>query len=423
MIKNNFRNNLALKIQKKLYYGWVIIALAVVAMFFSSPGQTFSISTFIDAYIADFGFSRTLISSIYSAATIISGILLVFVGRAVDKYGPRRMLVIVGILMVGATLFNSFINGIVMIFFGFFMMRYLGQGSLTLIPGALVPQWFEKRRALAISLMTTGTILGNLLVPALNLKIIQQYSWQSAWRVWSVLALIVLVPLMGLFIINKPEDIGLLPDNKTPGDKETLKAEMDKMVASSWTLQEALKTKEFWLIGLISMIMPMVVTGLMFHFFSIMKLQGLDPTTASIVIGLIALPGFFMPIFAGTIIDRYRSKFIVLISLVVITIDFLLLNFVHSFLSAAIFMLVLGLGLNMQSVTLNVIWVKYFGRLHLGSIRGAAAVFGVIGSALGPLPFGLSYDLTGSYTTIIIIVAGLTFAGAIMAASIKRPEK
>jgi cyanate permease len=303
------------------------------------------------------------------------------------------------------------------------MMRYLGQGSLTLIPGALVPQWFEKRRALAISLMTTGTILGTLIVPALNLSIIQNYSWQTAWRMWSVLALVVLVPLMALFVINKPEDIGLLPDNKAASDAETLQAEMDKMIATSWTLKEALRTKEFWLIGLISMIMPMVNTGLMFHFFSIMKLQGIDSSTAAIVIGLVALPGFFMPIFAGTIVDRYRSKFIILIALVVITLDFLFLNIVHSFITGAIFMLVLGLANNMQGVTLNVIWVKYFGRMHLGSIRGAAAVFGVIGSALGPLPFGLSYDLTGSYTTILFIVAGLTFTGAIMAASIKRPVK
>lgn len=417
------KEKIAATIQKKFYYGWIIIALAAISMFFSSPGQTYSISTFIDAYILDFGFSRTMISSIYSMATVLSGLLLVFVGKAVDKHGPRRILVLVGIALAGAALFNSLIQGAIMMFFGFFMMRYLGQGSLTLIPGALVPQWFEKRRAFAISLMITGTLLGNLLVPALNIAVIKAYGWQSAWLVWTALALVVFVPLMAIFVINKPEDIGLLPDNKKISNSDILEDELVKMERNSFTLQEAIKTKEFWLIGLISMIMPFVNTGLMFHFFSIMKMQTIENQAASFVIGLVALPGFIMPLIAGTIIDRYRSKFIVMTTLIVITLDFLFLNYVKSIFAAAIFMIILGLANNIQGITLNIIWVKYFGRKYLGSIRGAAAVFGVIGSALGPLPFGLSYDLTGSYKTIIIITAMLTFTGMMMAASIQKPTK
>ena len=80
-------------------------------------------------------------------------------------------------------------------------------------------------------------------------------------------------------------------------------------------------------------------------------------------------------------------------------------------------------GYQCQNITTNVIWVRYFGRLHLGSIRGAATVFMVIGSAFGTIPFGLSYDLTGDYQAVFIVMAVATILGMIMALFIKKPVK
>ena len=73
------------------FYGWVIVAVSGLGLFFSSPGQTYSISMFINEYIREFGWSRTFVSLLYSAATMLSGLLLFFVGRVIDRYGGRRM--------------------------------------------------------------------------------------------------------------------------------------------------------------------------------------------------------------------------------------------------------------------------------------------------------------------------------------------
>ncbi len=415
--------NIAKKINQRFYYGWIIIVMSALSVFFSSPGQTYSISTFINSYIADFGYSRTQISTIYSTATIISGSLLVLMGRAVDRKGQRVMMAIAGTMLAMACFFNSFIVNLQMMFFGFFMLRYFGQGSLTLIPGSLVPQWFEKRRALAISLYNLGGMFANMLIPAANFWFISQYGWQMAWRGWGLILLVLFVPMAWLFVVNRPEDIELLPDNQKVEHSDDLDKELDKMIRDSWTLSEAVKTKEFWFIGTISMIVPMVSTGLMFHFFSIMSLQGISETASSFVIGLVALPGFIMPLIANFIIDRFRSKFIIITTLSIIMLDLLFMLMVSSSFTASIFMLIYGLAVSIQNVTLGVIWVKYFGRLHLGSIRGAATVFTVIGSALGPLPFGLSFDLTGSYFSVFIAMALASFAGLILALSIKKPQK
>lgn len=418
-----FRFKFASFINKYFFYGWIIVIVSAIAAFFSSPGQTYSISAFIDSYIVEFGYSRTVISSVYSIATIISGFLLVFIGKAVDKLGQHFMLMVVGFMLSIACFFNSFNANIPMIFFGFFMLRYFGQGSLTLIPGSLVPQWFEKRRALALSLLTLGTILGNMLIPRFNVYLISTYSWNFTWRVWGVLLLVLFIPLMWLFIINKPEDIHLLPDNVKVKSQKELDKELDLMSKSSFTLQEAIRTKEFWFIGVISMIIPMISTGMMFHFYSIMLEKGINTESTAIVIGFMALPGLIMPLIAGTIIDKYRSRHIIFIALSCILLDMVFFQVVNSLFAAGAFLLIYGFFSNVYSVTLNVIWVKYFGRQYLGSIRGAATVFIVVGSAFGTVPFGMSFDRTGSYSLAFILMAVLTALGMALSLSIRKPYK
>ena len=406
-------------LNQKFYYGWMIILIAGLSVFFSAPGQSYSISTFMISYTSDFGLSKTLISSIYSIATICSGLLLVFMGKAVDKYGQRKMTVIVGIALAIVCFFNSYISNIVMIAISFFLLRYLGQGSLTLIPNSLTPQWFDKRRALSISLMNLGGMIANLTVPVVNVYLIKLYSWQYVWKLWSLAVMIFFVPLAFMLIVNKPEDIGTLPDNEQATDETdpSIKAE------NAWTLHEAIKTKEFWFVGIISMIVPMITTGLVLHFFSIMELKGISETQASFVIGLIALPGFIMPIVSGLIIDRFRSKHIITFTLICMALTLLLFMNVNSVITAVIFMLLYGLVTNIQSVTISVIWPRYFGRKYLGSIRGAATIFMVIGSALGPIPFGLSYDLTGGYRAVLIVMMVITVLSMAMAVSIQKPIK
>lgn len=106
---------MALKMSQTLYYGWVIVAVSAFAYFFSAPGQTYSISVFINEYQNTFQYSSTLLSTGYSVATTISGLSLIFMGKAVDRYGPRRMLMVAGGMLALTAFYNSFVSNIVMI--------------------------------------------------------------------------------------------------------------------------------------------------------------------------------------------------------------------------------------------------------------------------------------------------------------------
>ncbi|MDZ4196110.1 MAG: MFS transporter, partial [Candidatus Izemoplasmatales bacterium] len=337
----------------------------------------------INAYNKEFQYSSTLISSAYSIATTVSGLLLIFVGKAIDKHGNKRMMLIIGVLLALTAFYNSFVSSIIMISFGFFMLRYFGQGSMTLLPNALVPQWFSKHRAFAISISGIGSLLGTLIVPSLNLWMISSYGWQTAWRIWSIVIALFFLPLVVLFVGNQPEDYGLTVENEPldPNiDQSTL---LEKIANESYTLKEALSTKSFWIAGFISMLPAMFSTGLTFHFFTIMNLKSVSDQESAFIIGLIAFPAFFIPFIAKPVIDRFPVKHILkcTVSMSLLSMVFLLFGVIN-YLTAIVFILFYGLAVAIQSITLNVLWPNYYGRASLGSIRSVATVFMVIGSAL-----------------------------------------
>lgn len=416
--------SLARSINKYLYYGWVIVFISAVSLFFSAPGQTYSISVFKNIYQEEFNVSSSMMSLGYTLATILSGSLLVIIGKFVDRYGQRIMMMIVGILLALTTFYHSFVINVAMIFSGFFFLRFFGQGSLTLIPHSLVPQWFEKKRALALSLETFGALIATMSVPAFNYWLITQIGWQNAWRVWGIGLLIVFVPLTYIFVINKPSEIGLTIDNGTIKNDEDAKKDAQKLTAESFTLKEALQTKEFWMIGLMSTVVPLFSTGITFHFFDMMALRNVSNAHASFIIGLVAFPAFFMPFAARLLIDRYPMKYIFFGALVMIFIAMVWLAFfVNGAISAAAFILFYGVAVAVKIVTLNTIWPTYFGRKYLGAIRGATTVFMVLSTALGPLPLGIVYDLTGSFNIAIYIMMGHALIAMVFALSIRRPNK
>lgn len=419
----------------KIYYGWFIVFMASLSMFFSGPGQTYTISVFIDSYINSFGWSRSLVSGVYSAATLFSGLLLFWIGKGVDRYGPRIMSLLVASMLAVACLWSSFISGPIMLFVGFFLIRYFGQGSMTLVPNTLIPQWFVKQRGLAFSLMGIGGFVGATSFPPLTLWLINNWGWPVAWRILACALLIIFVPLAFLFMRNRPEDIGELPDspkgrlpNTEREDKHSSKpaqktASMESVVESSWTLQEARNTKAFWLILYCVAVPAMVNTGIVFHIFSIFQQHHVPDSTISLVLSLMFMLSFPTTFLAGYILDRFKINLILALMFIGQLLVMILLLFATSPSLAILFAVIRGLVGGFEGITLSVIWPNYFGREHIGSIKGIAMSSMVIGSAFGPLPFGIAYDWFGGYTEIILIMMLFPLLAAIAAFIARKPVK
>ncbi|TLS38347.1 MFS transporter [Pseudalkalibacillus caeni] len=407
------------------FYGWLIVAIAALGVFFSGPGQTYSVSVFIDYYIKDFEWSRSLVSGIYSSATLLAGLLLSVIGRMVDKHGQRKMAVLVGTMLAVACFWNSFIIGPIMMFIGFFLIRLFGQGSMTLVPNTLVPQWFIAKRGRALSFMAIGGFLSSAAFPPLNAWMITSFGWQTTWRIWGTILLIVFVPLAYFFVRNRPEDIGLLPDDasnpkKVKEEKEELQS-IDEDV--SWTLKEAMRTRAFWLILFCVSIPALVNTGLTFHLVSILGGNGLSTTTAATVLSIMAVVGFPVTMVSGFILERVKVHIVLAVSFLGQITFILMLNHVNTFILAVLFGIIWGMIGGIERITLNIIWPDYFGREHLGSIKGVAMTTMVIGSAFGPLPFGIAYDIFGGYTEILYLTLLFPILGIFAALFAPPPER
>jgi MFS family permease len=411
-----------LPVNTPFYYGWIIVFIAALGLFFSGPGQTFSISVFIDYYIHDFGWSRSLVSGLYSLATLIAGLFLFLVGRYIDRFGQRRITVVIALLLAFACIWNSFIAGPIMLFIGFFMLRLFGQGSMSLIPSTLVAQWFVKKRGRALGLMVIGGFLGSAVFPPLNTWMINEWGWPATWRVWSALLLFFFVPLAFFLIRNKPEDVGLAPDNRL--DLTTSLADTKpEPVEDDWTLKEAMGTRAFWLILICVAIPAMVNTGLIFHLVSIVGEKGMSNQTSAIVLSLMAIVSFPVTLIAGFINERFKAHHVLSVAFLGQIVAMLVLLAAESVQMAVLFGIIRGVVGGFEAITFGVIWPNYFGRKYIGSIKGVAMTSGVIGSAFGPLPFGIAFDYFGGYLEIIVIMMIFPLIGLIAAIASPAPRK
>lgn len=385
------------RIQAPIFYGWIIVVIASLGIFFSGPGQTYSVSVFIDSYIQEFGWSRSFVSSLYSLATLTSGLLLFFIGRLIDRRGHRLMMPTIAILFSIACLFMSRISHFSMLLIGFFLVRFLGQGSMTLLSSTLVPQWFISKRGKALSFMALGGALSSTLLPPINTWIISGYGWRAGWLFWALLLGTVMVPA-ALLVRNKPEDMGLLPDNDTI-KKNTFQKE--KIEIASFTVKEAKGTRTFWLLLFCMFVSAMSNTGMTFHLFSILGERGLPPMETAMILSAIALVSLPSSFIAGYLLDHYRSNHIIAFTFATHLLVILSLLRATSFHGALFFGVLWGVCAGFESMNYNYIWPSFYGRLYLGSIRGLTMTAMVIGSAFGPLPFGFFYDLFGGYSEIL----------------------
>ncbi|MFN2341388.1 MAG: MFS transporter [Halanaerobium sp.] len=399
-----------LPFESPFYYGWVIVFISALGVMLSGPGQTYSVSIFIDSFIEDLGWSRSLVSLLYSGGTLLAGLTVPFVGRLFDKYGHRKIMTLVAFVFGISLLAISFVFTPLMLFVGFYFIRLLGQSSMVIGPSTIVPKWFSEKRGRALSLMSMGGRVGAAAFPLLNTWIIAAFGWRTGWRGWAILIWLVMTPLAWFLVREKPEAVGLemeeglkkKEENSTADNSET-KADLKKVnvTAESKTLAEARRTSAFWLLLFCIFVPAMVGTGLTFHIVSIMGERGLSPDAAAFTLSVMAVVSFPATFFAGFVLEKITVRKLLIIIFTIYSISVIWLINIQNMTMALIFGVLYGLIQGFHRVNVNMIWPSYFGLKHLGSIRGASQLGGVIGAALGPFPIGFAYDYFGGYTEIL----------------------
>lgn len=402
-----------------IFYGWVVWFVATIGLSATAPGQSFSVSLFIDHYIADFGLDRTSVSALYGLGTFLAALGLTWIGKRIDRHGNRLMGIAIALGFGLVLLASSLVIGPFTIFISFVAIRGLGQGSLGLVSTTAIAQWFRKRRGrvLALSMMVFA-VFQRFYLPWMQ-SFIEDNGWRAAWVLSGVMMLVLVLPLLGVFVRDRPEDFGLEPDGGTP----TTESEAERALEENWRLNEALRTPVLWAYTLGRVLAGAWGTALVFHQISLFDNLGYSPGVAATTYGQIALMTAGFILIAGWLVDRLRPGYVVMIQMLgLISASGLAMVMTESwmlFVYAAAFGVFMGMG----SVFDGTVWVNLFGRQHQGAIRGFVATAGVMGTSVGPIIFGLSYDYMGGYIPALWIGIGLSAIALVLALIVKKPTR
>jgi MFS family permease len=343
-------------------------------------------------------------------------------GNFFDRRGHRLMTPIIAALLGVACFWMSYVENVAMLFFGFFLIRLLGQGSLSLSSMTLPPQWFIRKKGRALSIVSIGGALSSALLPPVNTWLIHTFGWRFGWKFWAILLWILMVPVSHYLIRNKPEDVGLTPDTQKSVQKTTVRESKQPTLHDDWLLKEVLRTRSFWLLLYCIAVPSAITTGLIFHHVSILGQLGLTEEIAALVLSVMALIRLPIIFVVGQLADRVPPRFLMAFNQGILFLGIIVLYIATDIHLALLYGILLGLMMAFQSITSSVIWPEYYGRKYLGSIRGISLMAGVLGSALGPLPYGFTYDLWGGYQPILFISLGFPIIG-ILAALLAAPPK
>jgi MFS family permease len=399
-----------------------MLGVAALALFLSGPAQTYGVSVFIDPLLENFGWSRSLVSTMYSVATLLSALPLVYVGRQIDRIGNRIIMTIAALLFGVALFWLSRVNTPLALLAGFAVLRTCGSGILTLTARTLIPQWFVRRRGRAFSLLGIASALSLAAVPRFNEALISWVGWRDAWMLLSLVMIFGLAPAVAALVRNRPEDIGQLPDGGAPDAAESGPALLAD-ASEDWTLREAARTRPFWAMLMAGVVPALVITGVSFHQISIMTARDLPSSLAATTFAVesaVALPLTFA---AGWLVDRYPTRYVLSAAQAFLLIALAVLLIADSPGLALAYSALRGASSGLWNVSADVAWPSYFGRRHLGSIRGVTFAAGIVGAAIGPIPLGYAFDATGSYSGAIIAFMALPAAAMLFVLAAAPPAK
>jgi MFS-type transporter involved in bile tolerance (Atg22 family) len=255
-----------------------------------------------------------------------------------------------------------------------------------------------------------------MIFPKLIDILISTYGWRGAYVALAGLVMFTILPVAALLFRGRPETFGLSIDAGLPPATEKV------VVEPSFTRKQALRTGVFWLLSAAGFLTNAVGTALLLNHFSIMHTAGIAHSQALLLLSLLAGFQAIATLSTGFLVDRYEPRHLVPLAMFLLAFSSALPAFGSGIVISTLYALSLGGAYGSQQAISAAGFAKYFGRDHLGEIRGASFVFGIAGAAMGPLPFAISADWTGSYAGVLIVCCGLSVACGVWALVVKRPS-
>ena len=386
------------------FYGWWIVTGSFVVQFMTMGTTFYAFGVLLKPLSEDLGASRFAVGSALPMFMLVGAVAGPFIGREVDRRGARGLMLVGTLVLALGFVAFSRIDSVAALYAAFGLLVASGVALLGPLPNtALVAGWFQRARGTALGISQIGISLSGMVTAYVTTWLVVGYGWRTTLLYFAAVPLAIILPVVALVIVNRPQDRGLLPDGR-PDDGEPPPPPAQR------SLLDGLRERDLWLIAL--------VVGLSFaggisviqvihsHTTDLGHSAARAASMLSLMAGLAALG---KPVF-GVLADKTspRSAMAVALALQVAGMLALLLSTTYlPLLSASV---VFGLGFGGLMPLFGLLIAARFGAARLAGMMGAAGPVMLPFQLLG-LPFATAvFDRTGSYTPAFVTF--LAFYGA-----------
>jgi MFS family permease len=407
----------------RAFYGWWIVLAGTVILFVSSGIGFYGHGVILDPLRSLHGWSKATISSAVTLYFFTSGIMGLMIGRNIDRYGPKWMLLIGAVIIGAGFLLLSFIDKVWQLYAIYFLMA-LGFSCTSLIPvNTLITNWFIRKRGFAMSLTNTGLSAGGIVMVPLASYIISRWGLAVALPVLGAVYCVVVVATTS-FVKQRPSDLHQYPDGEPPEMKPA-----DKQSAAlsyygqmrAWSRAQAIRSVPFWSIVIAFLLALAGQIAFLVHQVSFLS-RYLGVSGAATAVSITAGASIVGRLWLGTFVDRLDKRHVIMVCFLIQgTAVITLAHFHHVvilYLGTFAFGLTMGNIIMMQSLII----AECFGLVSFATVSGLAGVFTMSGAAFGPTIAGIIFDATQSYRYAFTIFAALSAIAILVIYFAKRPD-
>lgn len=402
--------------RNNLFWGWwvlfavMVLQMLVAGLFFQSFG------VYVPVLITEFGWSATAISLSVAARQLFGAIIGPAIGFAIDRYGSRTVIAI-GLLLMGiAYLAFSQVSNL-----AFFVVAQLFLGFAASLAGwlpctKLLVNWFARNRTRALAFMSIGMSIGGLLSPLIAYAI-AHYGWRSVAIVSGIAV------LFGLFLLpllrDSPEAYGLKPEGSSPGLRPA-----EQSGDQEFSAKEALQTRSFWLLALGHGLALMAVVTMIVHYVTHVSTGlGYSLQTAATLFAVLTTSQIIGQLISGFFGDTLSKRWLAATGMLLHAGAFLMLALVKTIPLILLASLLHGIAWGLRGPLMSALRADYFGRKAFGRIMGMSDPIIIVGSLVGPVIAGYSFDRFGTYSPGFLFIASMVLVGGVCFAFASKPLK
>jgi MFS family permease len=384
-------------------YAWVIVAILAVVMTIAS-GARFLFGVVLKPVSEEYGWNRAQLTGAVMLGMIVISICQPLIGILVDRIGPKRILV-AGLALLGVALIPfSFATSLWQIYLLYGVLTSVALAAASpVLSTALVGRWFQAKRGLAMSLATSGSAFGQLLIVPIAAWIMVLSSWQMTYRVLAVAIVAIALPLSAIFLRDGPPlEAGVAAAAQT--------------VEHGVGLRDAVSQPGFWLLGFGFVVCGWTMAFPNTHFLAYADDMGMSLLHAANAVSVTAIFSIVGSVLLGIAADRYQRTSVLALTYALRGLAFLLLLLLPAGNLLYVYGLVLGISWTATTPLTAAIAADRYGPRHLGLIFGSLFTFMNLGFGVGALLDGVIYEATGGYSAALLINVVLGVIAAVAAA-------